>query len=244
MLNGLQSINWQLLQEIDAPARHNPLLDQVMIFGAQDVIFLLPLLLVLLWVGVVRWTVAARATGGAAASATARIRSLGLQLLLLAVPAVLLAIILTLLAGALVNEPRPFASHPSLKPLIYHAADASFPSDHAAVAAAMVTMLMVYAALLLWQARPRGPQLDADQAASARTLTGLLKLAVAVAVVGVLGVLFLGYARVYVGVHYPGDIAGGIIIGAISGLLVTWIRPLAAPILTEFIATAERLHLA
>jgi undecaprenyl-diphosphatase len=57
-------------------------------------------------------------------------------------------------------------------------------------------------------------------------------------------VLFLGYARVYVGVHYPGDIAGGIIIGAISGLLVTWIRPLAAPILTEFIATAERLHLA
>lgn len=35
--------------------------------------------------------------------------------------------------------------------------------------------------------------------------------------------LFIGYAQVYVGVHYPLDVAGGAAIGTLAGLLSAWV---------------------
>jgi undecaprenyl-diphosphatase len=39
----------------------------------------------------------------------------------------------------------------------------------------------------------------------------------------------MSYARVYVGDHYPGDVAAGALVGLLaSALVLTWLRPLAA----------------
>ncbi|GAC1627404.1 MAG: hypothetical protein NVS4B11_24670 [Ktedonobacteraceae bacterium] len=54
----------------------------------------------------------------------------------------------------------------------------------------------------------------------------------------------IGIARVYVGVHYPGDIIGGIGCGFVSALLMTAARPFVEPLLKYIIHIAERLHLA
>lgn len=41
-------------------------------------------------------------------------------------------------------------------------------------------------------------------------------------IVGYVLALFIGIGRIYVGVHYPTDILGGIVVGVVSGLLV-WV---------------------
>ncbi len=240
MLDGLQTINWDLLQEIDAPAHHTMLLDQVMIFGAQDVILLIPLLYLLLWVIIAVATRAARAGKVAPAGVIARDRARGQQLLVMAFPAVALALVINVVVGRLAGEPRPFVTHPSLVPLVAHVADDSFPSDHATVASALVTMLVVYA-VYLWRRRTSEV---ADPTAGARVHGALAALATLLAVLGIVCVLFIGYARVYVGVHYPGDIIGGILCGLISGLIAAWVRRLIEPLLVRIIDIAERLRLA
>jgi len=45
----------------------------------------------------------------------------------------------------------------------------------------------------------------------------------AAAVLGFLYALVLGYTRVYVGVHFPGDILAGILTGLVTGTLSTWL---------------------
>lgn len=240
MLDGLQTLNWDLLQEIEAPAHHDLLLDRVMIFGAQDAIFLLPLLLLALWAGIALATTSARAGHVAVSGAVARFRARGLQLLLMTVPAVLLAVVFNVALGTLFFEPRPFVTHASVHPLVSHAADASFPSDHAAVASALATILVVYA-LFLW----RLPTSEVvKQTVGAETRRVLLALATVLAMLGVMDMLYIGYARVYAGVHYPGDIVGGILCGLVASLIAVAVRRLIEPWLVSIIGVAERLHLA
>jgi undecaprenyl-diphosphatase len=95
--------------------------------------------------------------------------------------------------AALWNRPRPFVTHPDqVHQLLAHGADSSFPSDHAAAAFAIATVLFAHHRRL-----------------------GLLALAAAALV---------GYARVYVGDHYPADVLSGAAIGVVVGLtLVRWI---------------------
>jgi membrane-associated phospholipid phosphatase len=53
--------------------------------------------------------------------------------------------------------------------------------------------------------------------------------------------LLLAFARVYVGVHYPSDVAGGLAIGAAIGTLVVLIlRPAAATLATRLLRTPLR----
>lgn len=89
-------------------------------------------------------------------------------------------------------RPRPFVSHPaSVHLLAMHAADPSFPSDHAAAAFAIAAVLL----------------------ACHRRLGSVCLLLAAL----------ICYARVYAGIHYPGDVAAGALIGLAAALiLVLW----------------------
>ncbi len=88
-----------------------------------------------------------------------------------------------------VARPRPFLKVPGAEVLVARSTDYSFPSDHAVVAGA--------ATMGLWIAAAYGPR-------ALRWLAGLSTFLA----------LFIAFARVYVGVHYPGDVAAGLLIGA------------------------------
>lgn len=109
------------------------------------------------------------------------------------------------------QRPRPFAAHPeTVHTLVARAGDGSFPSDHAAAAAAIATVLLLF-----------------------HRRTGLAVLALAALV---------WVARVYVGAHYPGDVAAGAAVGAAVGLLLAVpLGPAIDRILGRLEAAAERM---
>jgi undecaprenyl-diphosphatase len=131
----------------------------------------------------------------------------------------LLATGVALLANVIVAEiwtrPRPFITHPGdVTQLLPHAADASFPSDHAAAGFAIVAVLIAY--------RPK------------------------FGIVAALFALLMAYARVYVGIHYPGDVLAGALIGLIVGFaMVRWLSPLMLRLreLADWIIVTLRLPL-
>ena len=108
----------------------------------------------------------------------------------LALLALVLGFVLTnLVLKPLVDRPRPWVEVAGLLPLVALPQDASFPSGHTCAA---------FAASLVW----------------ARLLPGrnLARLAVVLAVA-------MGLSRLYVGVHYPSDVAVGALIGSLSAYL-------------------------
>ncbi len=236
--------NWRGFLDINGLAGHSATLDRVMVFGANDLIFALPLVLLLVWLLLARWSPfsrwLARRVGAGEAE---RDRWLGQRALLSAVVGVALALCLNILLGALIFEPRPFISHPSVAhKLIAHAADASFPSDHEAVAMAIALTLAIYA-LWLWRhlrreqagersGKPAGGRLGRV----APALVGAL-LALAIAV-------FIGFARVFVGVHYPIDIVGGACCAAVGDGLAFGLLPLTARVFHPVVRVASALRLA
>jgi undecaprenyl-diphosphatase len=76
--------------------------------------------------------------------------------------------------------------------LVPPSADASFPSDHAVGAFALATPL-------LFDRRAR-----------------------VFGIVAVVGALLLAFARVFIGTHFPSDVAGGALLGAVVAMLVVW----------------------
>lgn len=105
--------------------------------------------------------------------------------------------ILLQVAGHLYVDHRPFVDH-HLTRLVQHAAGQSFPSDHTTAAGAIALGFLLFTRL--------------------KTLGWLLAIAT----------LLIGFARIFTGLHYPIDIAGGIVT-AIVGAAVTWgISKLAA----------------
>lgn len=107
----------------------------------------------------------------------------------------------------LVAEARPYATLRGVEVLVPRAHDFSFPSDHATVAGAVIAGL--------WLAGRRVR---------------------VVAVVATVAGLFLAFARVYAGAHYPGDVVGGLVLGA---LVVLVLYPLAMVILRWFTGSLE-----
>ena len=228
--------NWQGFLDINGRAGHSATLDHVMVFGANDLIFALPLVLLLVWFALARWSPFSRwLAKRLGASAAERERWLGQRALLSAVVGVVLALCLNILLGALIFEPRPFISHPGVvHKLIAHAADASFPSDHEAVAMSIALTLVFYVIWLLGRfSRERA---DARLGRVAPALLGAL-VAVAMAV-------FIGFARVYVGVHYPVDIVGGAICAVVGVALAFGLLPLTGRIFQPFVRLAATLRLA
>jgi len=221
MVQDVLSWNWTLFEDINQPAGHEGLLDPMMVFAANDLIFLLPLLVIVLWFALARWSpLAPRGSAGDAA------RMEGHITLALAVVGVVIALGINVLLGHLLFEPRPFISHPTLvHKLIAHAPDASFPSDHSAAAFALATVLLVSARTIA-------------QRDVARWLAAILAL------LGILAAVAIAFARVYVGVHYPGDVLGGAICGILGGLIALALRPLLTPLLTPLIRALGQIGLA
>jgi undecaprenyl-diphosphatase len=96
---------------------------------------------------------------------------------------------------SIVMQPRPFVSLPDVRLLVDSPGSYSFPSVNATYAfaassGASLTARRLYGRLPIWGC-------------------GYLVLAVAVS-----------YSRVYVGVHYPGDVLGGAIVGMSVGWLI------------------------
>lgn len=221
MVQDVLSWNWDLFEYVNQPAGHQMLGDPMMVFAANDLIFLLPLLVIVLWFALARWSpLAPRGSDGEAA------RMEGHIVLALAVVGVVIALGINVLLGHLLFEPRPFISHPTLvHKLIAHAADSSFPSDHSAAAFALATVLL----------------------ASARTIAKrdvARWLAATIALLGLLAAVTIAFARVYVGVHYPSDVIGGAICGILGGLIALSLRPLLAPLLAPPIRALAQIGLA
>jgi undecaprenyl-diphosphatase len=213
-----------------------------MIFGANDLIFALPLVLLLVWFALARWSpftrwLAARHGAGAAT----RDRWLGQRALLTAFVGVGLALALNILLGALIFEPRPFVSHPTVvHKLIAHPADASFPSDHEAVSMAIALALTFYVGwLLISFARERSGAGKRGGSQLGRLAPALLGAVVALAFA-----VTIGFSRVFVGVHYPVDIAGGAVCGAVGDALAFGLMPLTQRLFQPIVRLASALRLA
>lgn len=87
-----------------------------------------------------------------------------------------------------VGRLRPFDTLHHVEVLVPRANDFSFPSDHAITAGAVTAGLWIAATL------------------GSRALRRI-------AVIATILALFIAFARVYVGAHYPGDVAAGLAIG-------------------------------
>ena len=122
---------------------------------------------------------------------TARID--GLVAALWAPLGVLLAVGVNQLLVAAAHEPRPYTVLSQLTVLTARSTDYSFPSDHAVMAGATAT----------------GIWLRADRTVGARWLRW----------VSVVAALSMAFARVFVGAHWPGDVAAGLVVGAAVSVL-------------------------
>ena len=119
-----------------------------------------------------------------------------------------------LLAGSVSTlwfHPRPFMVD-AVRNYLGHPPDSSFPSDHA-------TLFFALGVALLLRRPPSCPWLG----------TGFM-----------LGGLAVGWARIFLGAHYPLDIAGAALIGAAAAILVQ--APPGTRICSWLTGAAERVY--
>lgn len=237
--------NWIVFRDINGLARQNSSVDAIMIFSANNLIWLLPSLAALVWLSVARWSPYfhwLRACFGARLGEAARRATQ--RSALSAALAVAVALLLNTALGALIFEPRPFiANSRAVRLLIPHAADASFPSDHEAVAMAIALTLAVSAVWLL-AISVREPLVGRTASWSWGGALRLILWPLIIALVALFAATLIGFSRVFDGVHYPLDIAGGAISGALGVMIALALLPLAERLYRPLIHVAEALHLA
>jgi undecaprenyl-diphosphatase len=222
--------NYRVFLDINHYAGHWPWLDVLMIFCANILIFFWPVLLLLLW-GLPRpWRT--HPLGPEEAGIIQECRSTALW----APVACILAFAFNLIIENFIFEPRPFISH-TVHLLVTHTADDSFPSDHVAVSFAIIgTLFFAIPWLLMRVTKKRtGLQILSDS---------LVRRPLILMGIALLMGCCIGFARVYVGVHYPGDIIGGAISGCCAAAVITLLRRLLARPTEMILRFAERLWLA
>ena len=223
-MSELWQINYMLFQDINAPAGHNAVLDALMIFCANNLIFLWLLLILVLWGIPLAWS--KRPLSPVEVKVMQERRAAVLWIAI----ACLLAYGINLLIEQFVFEPRPFITH-HVNLLISHAADGSFPSDHTAWSFAVVGVLL-FALLptLLAAQRTQTIQKSTWSTKSTESIEHLARIRIPLwlIVLSIVIACSIGFARVYVGVHYPDDILGGAIDGLLAAGIVTifgrWLR--------------------
>ncbi|HVB22264.1 MAG TPA: phosphatase PAP2 family protein [Ktedonobacteraceae bacterium] len=214
-MSALWQFNYMIFQDINTPAGHNPLLDGLMIFCANYLIYFWLVPMLVLWGIPLAWS--KRPVLPVEVQVMQERRSAVVWIAL----SCILAYGFNLFIEQFVFEPRPFITH-HVNQLISHPADASFPSDHAAWSFAVVGVLLF--ALLPALRAVRNTQ-------TVRGLAGHLarvRIPMWLIVIAIVIACSIGYARVYVGVHYPDDILGGAINGLLAAGIVTllgrWLR--------------------
>jgi membrane-associated phospholipid phosphatase len=135
----------------------------------------------------------------------------------------LVALGLNQLVAHAAKELRPYDSHPAALVLVGKTHDYSFPSDHSVVAGGLTVALLLVLGASVWR---RAGAADPDATAPAGD-RGVPEIVRALAAVNVVLGLFLCFARVYVGAHYPGDVVAGYVMTALVVLLVSLLRPVA-----------------
>lgn len=94
-------------------------------------------------------------------------------------------------------------------------------------------------------ARPEDPSFPSDHAAFAMAIAVMLFLHRQWwGVLGLLGAAVIGAARVMVGVHYPSDVWGAILVGSVAAMIVFLARQLLRPLLSFTLSVARLLRLA
>lgn len=116
-----------------------------------------------------------------------------------------------------VARPRPYVTLRNVEVLVSRSTDYSFPSDHTITAGAAVAGLWIIARY------------------SGRATRAL-------AVAGTVLALFLAFARVYVGAHYPGDVTAGLAIGAAISVIGWLALQTILTVVVEWIAERQPLR--
>ena len=230
-MSTLLQLNYVLFQDINVHAGHIPILDALMIFGANTLIFFWPILLLLVWGIPLSWRRRALRPGE-----TEVIQERRAVVLWIAI-ACLVAYGVNLLIEQFVFEPRPFVSH-KVHVLIGHSADASFPSDHTAWSFAVVGMLLFAFVPIFISAMSRR-----DEKGQSFDTSLLSKLLVFMLVALAIGCI-IGFARVFVGVHYPGDVLGGAFDGLVGASIVTVLRHWLSRPTNAVLHFARMIHIA
>ncbi|UNL83744.1 undecaprenyl-diphosphatase [Priestia koreensis] len=180
-------MNYELYKWIHGFSGHSQMLDNFMIFCTKGAIVILALMLLFIWV----------------AGKTKHRKSV-----LYAGIGGVIGIIVNILISHIYYEPRPFVTH-NVQPLISHAADASFPSDHTTGAFSI--------AFILWLRHRR------------------------IGTVAIIFAALVGLSRVWVGVHYPFDVLGSIIVSIILAIVVMKSSKLLDPIIRKIVFIYERI---
>ena len=119
--------------------------------------------------------------------------------------------------GHAAAELRPYDTYTHALVLVAKAHDYAFPSDHAVVAGGLITSVFLAA---------RAAQVYRNRAWARTDRQRAVPFLVGVGICSIVFGLFLCFARIYVGAHYPGDVVAGLLLGAATVVAFSVLRPL------------------
>ena len=123
------------------------------------------------------------------------------------------ALLTNLLIKNIVARTRPYDAIDGLVNLIERQKDYSFPSGHTGSAFAVMGAILVIAFLGM-------PVIEKSGQLSRMKVSLTFKLLTALAIIYA---TILGFSRLYVGVHYPTDVIGGVALGLFTSILAYFI---------------------